>query len=225
MWRHLKEALNDFRHALRPSGSTKGAAPGEQPGVETPEVTPATTSASPAALPAAEAQADSDAAAQSAPEPGSVGPPAAAPARAGRSRWIRPLAIAGLIVLGLVVLEWAPWSAREPADPTVVATYQGGVLTREQLRQQFEALPKEERPVFRTPDGLKALVVDAVVHQVTRRWAEEKQLGFMSSTLSRRSSMASRSARTTSPSSSSGSTATQRSSPTSSTSAARPSWR
>lgn len=84
--------------------------------------------------------------------------------------------MAGLVAFSLVVLRWAPWDGPEPADPTVLATYQGGVVTREQLRRELEAMPRDERSGFLTPDGLRALVVDAVVRQVTRRWAEEKRL-------------------------------------------------
>jgi modulator of FtsH protease HflK len=35
---------------------------------------------------------------------------------------------------------------REPADPAVVATYRGEVVTRAQIRQQIEAIPKASSP-------------------------------------------------------------------------------
>jgi hypothetical protein len=86
------------------------------------------------------------------------------------------MAAVGLVALALIALQLQPWGAREPADPAVVATYRGGVVTRELLRQQFETIPNADQAGLRTPDGLKALVDSVVSHEVTRRWAEEKSV-------------------------------------------------
>ena len=178
MWRHLKEALNDFRQALRPGESTTTTASEEQPGVENADGTPAGVQTPLATLPRAADDANDDRGAPQEPagEPSRKAPSAAELGAGGRSRWMWALAALGLIVLASDVLQLAPWGAREPADPAVVATYRGGVVTREQIMQQIEAIPKARRPAFWTPDALKALVDSAVVHEVMRRWAEEKRV-------------------------------------------------
>lgn len=58
----------------------------------------------------------------------------------------------------------------------MLATYQGGTVTRAQLQQQLEQVPEAERTPYRSPDGLRALIGDVVVHDVTRRWAEERKV-------------------------------------------------
>lgn len=100
------------------------------------------------------------------------------PTTAVRRRWVAALIVVGLaaLALGLGAQVWASVLPPEPADPQVVATYSGGTVTREQLKREFEALPKDDQPFYRTLDGLKVLVADVVVHEVTRRWAEEKQV-------------------------------------------------
>lgn len=102
----------------------------------------------------------------------------ARPASAARRLpgWRVWVAVGVIAIGGVLVLRWAPWSVREPADPEVVATYQGGVMTRERLRREFEALPKAEQPFYRTVNGLKMLIGNAVAHEVGRSWAEERQV-------------------------------------------------
>ena len=75
MWRHLKEALNDFRHALKSGDSAITAPPREPSGGENADGTPATAQTPVVTLPEAldDAHADRDA-------PTGTGPPV------GRSR-------------------------------------------------------------------------------------------------------------------------------------------
>lgn len=175
MLRNLKDSLDDFRAALRPDGSTATARPGEQPGGEVAAVAPPTMPAPPAAPD--RAPPGTGASAASVPGPGSSEVRSAGePDRARRWRRVLVPAVVGLVLLGLVGLRWAPWGPREPADPEVVASYQGGTVTREQLKRQLAASPQMDQRAYRTPNGLKALVGDVVVHEVTRRWAEERQV-------------------------------------------------
>lgn len=60
MWPHLKEALNDFRQALRPGESTTTTASEEQPGVEKADGTPAGVQTPLATLPRAADDANAD---------------------------------------------------------------------------------------------------------------------------------------------------------------------
>ena len=180
MLRQLKGALDDFRAALRPGGPVVAVPPDKQPATETAEPARPT----PLAPAAAESPDDNATRIESPERPVPAAPdavPPAVPVTRGRRRGpAAAIAMTATLLLAVGGLGWAPALARrferEPADPEVVATYQGGTVTREQLKRQFEAIPQEEQIFYRTADGLKALVDDAVVHEVTRRWAEEKQV-------------------------------------------------
>lgn len=161
MLRSLRGAFEDFRNALRTA----------EPIAEAPTAGEA-LARPPAAPDVAAAPTAGDGTAGGA---GAIAePPPAAARRPRRALWVGAVAVA---LLGLLaVLRWAPWSPREPADPEVVATYQGGVVTRAELRRKLETLPAEEQRRFRTASGLQVLVGDLVVERTIRQWAQERQL-------------------------------------------------
>lgn len=164
MWGSLGQALEDLRRALT----------GAEPTTAVPAATEAPKEAR-QALPAPEGSQGP------AEERGLVKPTAPQPAGAveegGRPRWTLWAGIGGpTLLVGLWLSGWLPWSAPEPADPEVVASYQGGVVSREQLRRRIESLPKPQQAAYRRVEGLRALGAEAVVHEVARRWAEEKQI-------------------------------------------------
>lgn len=158
MLRVLKGALDDFRSALR---SGDGTSPVATPSAGEASTAPARPATPPAEVPPADSPAED---------------PPAPPAR----RWQRyalPASFAGgLLLAGTLFLPWTTWLTPEPADPTVVATYQGGVVTRDRLASELQAVPRERQAAYQTLVGLRALVGDVVVHEVTRRWAEERQV-------------------------------------------------
>ena len=161
MLRQLKGALDDFREALR---SPKPPADESSPG---PGNGDATGGSVPAPTPATEESAAIDVVARTAARP------------TQRRRWAPNGLVIGLviaIVLGYGMGQWAPWKVREPADPAVVATFQGGTVTRDQLVRQLQSLPRQQQPRYRSLNGLRELIGNVVMHDVTRRWAEEKQI-------------------------------------------------
>lgn len=188
--RQLQSAVDDFRNAMR--GVEPGAASEPPPAAEpvplraavagarqgagaTSKGHTAATGAVPAETPVtAVVEPDAVTAAWPAAAP-TVDEAEPAPRRAPRRTWI--VAGLGVLALGLVVAVWAAWDSREPADPDVVATYQGGVVTREQLKRRFQALRAEDQRLYQTrEEGLEALVGEIVVREVTRRWAEERKV-------------------------------------------------
>ena len=155
MWGPLKQALEDLRGTLRGAESAPPPAAAQEPRLTAPEDLPPP---------------------QSPPEP--VAPvPAGVPKERGTPRWGLWAGIGGPVLLvGLSLSGWLPWREPEPADPEVVAGYQGGVVSREQLRRRIQSLPVSYQAAYRQVGGLRALVAEAVIHEVTRRWAEEKQI-------------------------------------------------
>lgn len=179
MLRQIRGALDDFREALR-----SPTPPADEPDLEGGDERGDGEAAGGAALVPPTASAETltrDAIdTPSTRELASVETeaPTAAPPRPQR-RWapvVMATTTALAIVLGAGLLLWAPWNLREPADPAVVATFQGGTVTRDQLVRQFQSLPREQQPRYRSSNGLRALIGDTVMHDVTRRWAEEKQV-------------------------------------------------
>ncbi len=155
----VRQVLHDLRDALGGTIPSTVAPPAEAPA----------GSAEPTEIPA-DQPGDGRAAGANA----EAEPTRAPSAPRGRRLWAGGAAL--VLVVGLFLARWAPWDAREPADPTVVATYRGGVVTGEQIRQEFVAIPKEEQPHYRSVGGIRALVGHAVVDAVTRRWASERQV-------------------------------------------------
>lgn len=197
MLRTFKQALDDFRGALRSQESHSEAPLDDSSGAEAAPVTPPTLPVSPAVPLATDATiAPAGAVAQPAVEPQHRGArvysvsgdalpttlsvpnaqPAAPARRKDQLRRSAPLVFVALTALGMLAWRLVPWPVREPADPQVVVTYQGGTITRDQLKQQFTALPPEDQPLYQSLDGLKIIAGDQIVQDVTRRWAEEKQV-------------------------------------------------
>lgn len=159
MLRTLRQAVEDLRNSLGPTEPRAGAPAGP---VDLPEMP-----APPEAPDARDERAALPSDVVAAPSPAARSP--------RRLLWLGTI-VALSFVAAVVVGRWAPWEGGEPADPEVVATYEGGVVTREQLKRQLAALPESERPLYLTPEGVRALVTSAAAHEVTRRWAEEKQV-------------------------------------------------
>ena len=161
---NLRRAFADFRAALQ-SDANRPTAESEQ------------ALAAEAAPDAPEAPATPGPEAGLGPSPAVETAPAAAPRRLFTAPpWLVASGVVGLVTLAFALARWGPWAPREPADPAVVATYQGGIISADQLKRQFEALPKADQPFALNPNGLKSLVGDLVVHEVSRRWAEERQV-------------------------------------------------
>ena len=154
----LKGAVDDFRNALRgadPLQPAPVAAPPTAPALPpTPEPGPRSVPPVPSAVPTAGVRRT---------------------ARAWLTDWRVRVGIGGVLA-GLLVLRWAPWSVPEPADPAVVATYGGGVVTREQLTREWAALLPELRPGYSSVEGLRALVASIAAHEAARLWAEERKV-------------------------------------------------
>lgn len=201
MLRNLKEALADFRAALQKGESRPEPPPINEPAIEPIALVPPMppVSAEAQSLDTAIAQSDTtphvpenaadSGSLDSASEPdgqSAVQGPAppeqddiivAAPVRVA---WWRRRAVAltvtGLLVLWIVIPHITLWRQAMPADPQVVATYEGGTVTRDQLKQHFETLPPAEQQFYRSPQALTALVGQLAIEEVTRRWATEKQV-------------------------------------------------
>lgn len=178
MLRQLRAAFDDFRDALRtaePSSEVENgaSAPGETPSVR-PAETPAIILAEPEPPLSA---APPEGRVRAAHGGGAVTASAVTRRSAWWPRWTLPtLAAFGVVALGIVVLRWPPWTPREPADPTVMATYAGGVITADDLRRKLETLPREEQARFRAVAGLRALAGDLATERAIRRWAQERQV-------------------------------------------------
>ena len=178
MIRQLRNAVEDFRAALRSDGATAVAEPASGSAVG--EASPAAAAPPVVGPPGAPAERATPAVPEAEGRGAVQALPPATSADASRQRrvlavprWLWATATLGL---ALALVRWAPWTQAEPADPEVVAIYQGGTVTRARLQQQLDTVPEAERALYRSPGGLRALVGDVVVHEVTRRWAEERQV-------------------------------------------------
>ncbi len=96
----------------------------------------------------------------------------------GRSSRVKRI----LVVIGAIGIIWFVWQNLgswiwpEPADKSVVATYSDGTVTKEELLATLDSHPEQERRALATPDGLRHLVQDIAVHRVVESWAKERQL-------------------------------------------------
>jgi parvulin-like peptidyl-prolyl isomerase len=162
MLRHLKDAWKDMLDAMRPANDASEA-PSEPPG------------------PAASARQHTKEEATRMP-PDRVGAKqdegARRTARARRLPKLWPYAL-GLVVFAIAVvalLQRAPSRSPEPADPEVVATYTGGSVTREQVKQRLSALPQEEMQFHSTAEGIKMVVEDVALRLAIPSWAAETRV-------------------------------------------------
>lgn len=175
----LRRALEDFRNALRSDGPPTVEAASEAATPDDPD-----RRSAPAPLQAPEASAREIVGSAAELRPGETSAAASVgalrtvddvPRGTGVPRWWL-VAAGALALMSLAIFRWAPWTPGEPADPDVIATYQGGTVSRAQLQQQLDLVPETERGLYRSPEGLRALIGDVVIHEVTRRWAEERQV-------------------------------------------------
>lgn len=177
MLEQIKGAWKDFRNALLPSASKAEGASDKQWEGGAASAPPSTGLPSPThADPRSEAQEDVDIPGEPALRSGEGEKPSPGEPSGVRRRLGTGILVAGLVVIAAAAVYWAPWGSAEPSDPEVVATYQGGAVTREQVRQELQNLPKETQRLYRSAEGLRALVGHAVVDAVTRSWAAEKQV-------------------------------------------------
>lgn len=101
---------------------------------------------------------------------------AESPAAPSRSNWVtRALVIAGLAgAIGWSIFRSNP----KPPAPNVVATFNGGQITIEEVQEHLALLAPDEfsRLQLETPQGYLAVIDDLVVEALVRRWADERQV-------------------------------------------------
>ena len=91
----------------------------------------------------------------------------------GKKYWL--IAIP-LLALGAFLLSDRLKGAPNHPDTNVVAAYQDGVITKEQVVAHYRMASPQDQQVLRSIEGVRHLVQDLAVHAVVERWANERQL-------------------------------------------------
>ncbi|MBI5029277.1 MAG: peptidyl-prolyl cis-trans isomerase [Chloroflexi bacterium] len=86
------------------------------------------------------------------------------------------LGVMVLIVVSVFLLADRLGGVPNHADTNVIAAYNDGVITKEQIVAHYRMQPAENRQVLRSLDGLQHVVQDLAVHAVVERWAQERQV-------------------------------------------------
>ena len=92
---------------------------------------------------------------------------------AGKKYW---LVVIPLLALGAFLLTERINGAPNHPDTNVVAAYQDGVITKEQVVAHYRMASPQDQPVLRSVEGVRHLVRDLAVHAVVERWANERQV-------------------------------------------------
>src|SRR5574341_2125969 len=71
---------------------------------------------------------------------------------------------------------WASWGRGNHADRSIVAAYDGGVITKENLLERWRREPPGQRAALRTPEAIGATIQSLAAHAVLERWARERRL-------------------------------------------------
>ncbi|MBI4321817.1 MAG: hypothetical protein HY675_25265 [Chloroflexi bacterium] len=182
----IKQAIEDFKAALR-SGEQGTAPKVEDHGLSAGSSTAAPTADEDQARPIGSIPSEpSPRAAEPVPGEEDLPEPAAASGQkdeetsqgSGRRFDIRQalILVGGLVLIWFVWQNLGTWLWPEPDDKNVVATYNDGTITKEELLATLDSLPERDRKALASPDGLRHLVQDIAVHRVVERWAKERQL-------------------------------------------------
>ncbi|MCL4294367.1 MAG: peptidyl-prolyl cis-trans isomerase [Anaerolineae bacterium] len=91
--------------------------------------------------------------------------------------WLAPL----LILAGLAGAVWWTYFRPGPTPPApdVVATFNGGQITVEDVEAHIKLLDPNDLGQLRTPQGYIAIINDLVIEALVRRWADEQQMDEM----------------------------------------------
>lgn len=92
---------------------------------------------------------------------------------AGKKYW---LVVIPFLALGAFLLTERINGAPNHPDTNVVAAYQDGVITKEQVVAHYRMASPQDQPVLRSIEGVRHLVQDLAVHAVVERWANERQV-------------------------------------------------
>ncbi len=81
-----------------------------------------------------------------------------------------------LVTLSAYFLVERIGGASNHPDTNVVAAYQGGVVTKEQVLTHYQSMAPQDQKALRSVEGLQHVVQDLAVHVVIERWANERQV-------------------------------------------------
>ncbi len=164
IWQDIQGAMGlPARKATSPPLTGDPALP--QPPEVAAEIAPATATVPPAAEP------------DLAGETTGPDPSEALPSPSVWQEWGMPL----LLVAGLGGVLWWTYFRPGPAPPApnVVATFNGGQITVEQVEAHVKLLDPNNRGQLRTPQGYIAVINDLVVEELVRRWAADQKMDEM----------------------------------------------
>lgn len=106
-----------------------------------------------------------------------LAPAEALPAPSVWREWLMPL----LILAGFGGVIWWTYFPPGPTPPApdVVATFNGGQITVEDVEAHIKLLDPDDLSQLRTPQGYIAIINDLVIEVLVRRWADEQQMDEM----------------------------------------------
>src|SRR5574342_1139104 len=90
-------------------------------------------------------------------------------------RWRAIVGVALLLVVAGLAMR-ASWGRGYHEDESIVAAYDGGVITKESLLERWRREPPGKRAVLQTPEGIGATIQSLATHAVLERWARERRL-------------------------------------------------
>ncbi len=80
------------------------------------------------------------------------------------------------VALGMVLLAVKLNRPLDHPDLNVLAAYQDGVITKEQVVAHYRMVSPQDQQGLRSVEGVRHLVRDLAVHAVVERWANERQV-------------------------------------------------
>ncbi|MBI4790359.1 MAG: peptidyl-prolyl cis-trans isomerase [Chloroflexi bacterium] len=80
------------------------------------------------------------------------------------------------IALAMVLLAVKFNRPPDHPDQNVLAAYQDGVVTQEQVVEHFRMASAQEQLALRSVEGVRHLIQDLAVHEVVAKWATERQV-------------------------------------------------
>lgn len=93
--------------------------------------------------------------------------------------WVPTALVVGLILAGAVFLYRDRLFGPAPPAPNIVATFNGGQITVEDVRQHLDELVPDEamQAQFQNIQGYRLIVEEMLTEELVRRWAAERQAG------------------------------------------------
>ncbi len=86
------------------------------------------------------------------------------------------LGMIALIAVSVYLLSDRLGGVPSHADTNVIAAYNAGIITKEQIIAHYRMQPAENQKALRSLEGLQHVVQDLAVHAVVERWAQERQV-------------------------------------------------